>query len=498
MFKFLGRRARAGAVVVVLVGCVAAGIVARWYVRAPRPEAANRPQNTPPAEAAHDEEPAAPTTIEFPHASWPAAALRIEPARSGPLERSIRLTGKVSLDEDRIAHVFPLVEGRVDEVKVRLGDRVKKGDLMVVVRSKEVGQAQLRLYQDRLARDIAEAKDRWTRSVSTNAQTMVRLMREAASIDAIEKELKDRPVGEYRDRLMSAYIAHYRAQKQMERLAPLAGDGSVTGKQLVEAEADLKAARAALDSLLEQIRWDTQQAAAVSEQTVKELATRVAVDETDLKILGFQDKDLADLDPTQLGEAVSHYPVRAPFDGTILSKDVALLERVGPDRQILSVADLSTVWITTDLYEEHLANLEKLDGRTIYVAARARPDRKFEARVFYAGDLVDETTRTIAMRAAADNSAGLLKPGMFVDVEIPVTAALPVVRVPLSAVQEYEGKSFVFVHAGGDTFRRHDVELGLRNADAVEIRSGLKAEEQVVTSGGFFLKSRMLASLLEE
>ena len=404
----------------------------------------------------------------------------------------------MAINEDRIAHVFPLVEGRVDEVKVRLGDRVKKGDLLVVVQSTEVGRAKLRLYQDRLACELAQAKDRWTQAVTANAETMVRLMRQSTPIDEIVKELKDKPVGEYRERLMSAYIARHRAQKQMERLAPLSRDGSVTGKQLVEAEADLNAARAALESLLEQIQQDTRQASAVSAQTVKELATRVAVDETDLRILGLETDDLANLDPTKQGEAISHYPVRAPFDGTILSKDVALLERVGPDRQILSVADLSTVWITADLYEEHLAKLEKLDGRTIFVAAKARPERKFEARVFYAGDVVDEATRTISMRAAADNQERLLKPGMFVDVDIPAAAAGPVVRVPTAAVQEYGGQTFVFVHTGGDSFDRRDVQLGPRNAEAVEIRSGLKPDEQIVTAGGFFLKSRMLSSLLEE
>jgi cobalt-zinc-cadmium efflux system membrane fusion protein len=501
VIRNIGRRARAYMVVGVLGACVALGIGALWYVRSPhhRPHHDAEPNTTAaPSETVEADEPGIPATIHFPKASWSAASLAIEPVRSGQLERSLRLTGKVALNEDRIAHVFPLVEGRVYEVKVRLGDRVKKGDLLVVVQSKEVGQAKLRLYQDRLAHEIARTKDGWTQAVASNAQTMVRLMGESAPIETIEKELKDKPVGEYRDRLMSAYIARYRAEKQMERLAPLSRDGSVTGKQLVEAEADLNAAKATLESLLEQIRQDARQAAAVSAQTVKELATRVAVDETDLKILGFEPAELAELDPTTQGEAVSHYPVRAPFDGTVLSKDVALLERVGPDHQILSVADLSTVWITADLYEEHLAKLEQLDGRTIYVAAKARPEQKFEARVFYAGDVVDETTRTISLRAAAENRSGLLKPGMFVDVEIPASAERPVVRIPLSAVQEYEGRSFVFVHTGGDTFDRRDVELGPRNAEAVEIRAGLKPDERVVTAGGFFLKSRMLASLLEE
>jgi len=443
-------------------------------------------------------DPDVPSSVHLARESWSAAALKVEPVQSGTLERSIKLTGKVTLNEDRVAHIFPLVEGRVDEVKIQFGDKVKRGDLLVVVQSKEVGQAKLRLYQDRLARDFAVTKDRWTQEATANAQTMLRLMRDETPIEKIEQELKNRPVGEYRDRLMSAYIGRYRSRKQMERLSPLAGDGAVTGKQLLEAEAELNATGAALQSIVEQIQHDTQQAAAVSAQAVKELQTRVAVEETELRILGFQADDLTDLDPTVQGVAVSHYPVRAPLDGTVLSKDVVLLERVGPDRQILSIADLSTVWVTADIYEEQLPLLDRLEGRVVRVAGKSRPDETFEARIFYSGDVVDEASRTISMRAIADNREGKLKPGMFVSVDIPASSERPMVRVPLSAVQEHGGKSFVFVYSKDDLFERRDVTLGSRNTELVEVRTGLRRDEQVVTSGGFFLKSRMLASLLEE
>jgi len=427
-----------------------------------------------------------------------SAAIEVQPVHRGILSETIELTGKVTLNEDHVAHVFPLVEGRVDEVKIQFGDKVKKGDLLVVVQSKEVGQAMLQLFQDRLQRDFAVIKDRWTQEVTTNVQAMLTLMREAAPIEAIEKQLTNRPMGEYRDRLMTAYIGQYKSRRQMDRLAPLSEDGVITGKQMLEAEAELNAARATMQSLVEQIQQDAQQASTISSQSVKELQTRVAVDETNLKIIGFDDDDLKTLDPATQGEAVSHYPVYAPFDGTVISKDVVLLERVGPDRQILSIADLATVWVTTNIYEEHLPLLRQLDRQSIRLRSKAWPGRTFEARIFYAGDIVDETTRTISMRAVADNKEGLLKPGMFVNVEFPGFTESEVLQVPLTAIQEYEGKSFVFVHVKDDLFERRDLALGRHNAQAVEISAGLRSGEQVVVNGGFVLKSRMLASLLEE
>jgi cobalt-zinc-cadmium efflux system membrane fusion protein len=98
----------------------------------------------------------------------------------------------------------------------------------------------------------------------------------------------------------------------------------------------------------------------------------------------------------------------------------------------------------------------------------------------------------------AKNEDGRLKPGMFVTVELPDTHAATVLQVPLAAVLEHDGVPFVFQHLGGERFQRRDVELGRRTAEAVEIRSGLTAGDQIVVSGGFALKSRMLSALLEE
>jgi cobalt-zinc-cadmium efflux system membrane fusion protein len=102
------------------------------------------------------------------------------------------------------------------------------------------------------------------------------------------------------------------------------------------------------------------------------------------------------------------------------------------------------------------------------------------------------------MRALADNSEGLLKPGMFLKVSFPNAAPVEVVQVPDTCVMDHEGVSFVFVHKSGDRFERRDVQPGRRTEKWAEVLSGLKAGEQVVVRGGFALKSQMLAELLAE
>lgn len=481
-------------IVFATVACCATALAWWWYVgRRRSPDA----PVTPPPQAELGR-PQLDLRIHFPRGLWPAASLTTEAVRQAALTQTIELTGKVTLDEDRVAHVFPLVEGRIEEVRVRFGDKVKKDQPLVIVHSREVGAAMLQLVQDRLQRDFAVVRDEWTQELTKNVITMLALMRDDVAIERIERELKGRPIGDYRQQLMTAYIARYRAQKQMDRLAPLSDEGAVTGKQLLEAQAELDAARAALQSLIEQLQHEAPHTARESRQKLLELKTRVTVAETNLQILGFRDEDLKQLDPSAQGEAISHYPILAPFDGTIISKDAVLLERVGPERQILSIADLGTVWVTTDIYEEHLPLLKQLVDKRIRLRSKAWPDKVFEAKVFYTGDVVDDSTRTIAMRAQADNADGYLKPGMFVNVELPAGGGEKVLQITPSAVQEHAGKSFVFVAVGDEDFERRDVEIGRRNTDGVEIRSGLRLGETIVTSGGFVLKSKLLAGLLDE
>lgn len=442
-------------------------------------------------------EPAGPTVVQLPQESWAGAGIDMKPAEVAILAQKETLTGKITLNEDRVAHIFPLVSGRVDTVMVGLGDRVKKGQEMAIIESREVGQAMLQLVQDRLQLSFATRRNDWLQQVADNTQSLIGLIRANTPIDQVNAEMHTRPLGDYRQKLMSAYIANDTAKKNLDRLAPLQGQGIVAARQIFEAEAAWTTTRAALLSLLEQSEQDVRQEAIRAEQHVEEIETRLAVDETTLKILGFEDAAITDIDPSQ-GSDLAHCPVPAPFDGTVISKDVALLEHVGPTNQILSVADLGTVWLVADVYEKHMPFLTQVENAEVTFHNAAWPDKTFTAKVFYTGDIVNPDTRTISMRAVADNTDGLLKPGMFVTVDLPGAMKTSVLQVPRSAVFEHGGVPFVFVHAGGDAFERRDITRGRSTATTVEILSGISPGDAVVVSGGFALKSRMLADLLGE
>jgi len=436
--------------------------------------------------------------IEFPRMLWHSAGLSVSSVKNEPLSENLELTGKITLNEERLAHVFPLVDGRVEEVRVQLGQRVKRGDPLVVIQSKEVGTRMLQLFQDRLRLSFAKTKDEWNRNVGANTLALIEEIRAGTEIEEIERKFKARPMGNYREQLMTPYVALFRARVHLDRLTPLSKDGAVAGRQVVEAQSNRDAAKAVLESLLEQVSQDVRQAVQLSEQAVEEARTSATISEANLRILGYSDNDLSQIDPVQQRDTLAHYVVTAPFDGTVISKDVVLMERVGPEQQILTIADLSSVWVTGDIYESQLSLLTQLQGKTIEIFSSVLPQQKFTAQIFYTGDLVQEVTRTLALRAIAENDRGLLKPGMFVTVKLPGLQSADVLQVPTAAIQDYEGQSFVFIQTGDEEFLRKNVTLGRRNRDAVEVLAGIDLHDRVVTEGGFALKSKMLAGLLAE
>lgn len=456
----------------------------------------DRPRATGVAEAAEPKETPADGTVTLPRASWDVAGVTVAKAVAAPLAETVRVTGRVALNEDRVAHVYPLVEGRVEKVEVRFGQEVEAGEVLAVIHSKEVGERKLELVQSRLAREIASLNRDRAAEVNRNAQELIAALEQGVSVEEIESRFRGRPMGGFRERLVTAYAAIAKATADFERLNELTGRGVTAAKDLTTAKAARDAAQAAFAALLDESRFDARQEATAAEYAFREADARVAAGEAALAILGYSQEDIAAIDPAKEGEALSHYPVVAPFDGTILTKDAVLFESVGPDRQLFQIVDLSSVWIVADIFERHLPIVVGLEGKQIAVQSELLPGLATKGTVFFTGETVEEATRTVRLRAVASNPDRQLKPGLFVEVELPAASGDGVVQVPEAAVVEHEGKTFVFIQDGEETFRRRDVTSGRKSDGQIEIVTGLKPGEPVVTGGAFALKSRLLADLM--
>jgi len=430
----------------------------------------------------------------LPKNKWEAANIRIAPARLGEFRETKWVTGKLTVNEDRLAHVYSLVEGRVHTVPVHFGQDIKAGEPLAIIDSKEVGLAKLALTRNRLTAQFAKVNSDWAEKINQNTQALIAALEKQTPITQIDSMFRDKPMGNYRQQLLTVYADLHKSRADYQRLTPLADKGIAAGKTLLAAKAVFEADQATLNGLLEQLKFTAWQQALLASQELERAHQAEAVSRSQLYILGFTDQDLKNIDPASEGEQISHFFIKAPFDGTVIAKNVVLGERVGPDTQMLELADLSTLWVQADIYQQDLPLLGHIDS-TITFRSPLSPQFR-QAKVFYTGDVVDPQTRTARLLALVDNPDRRLKPGMFIQVELPGESRTGVLQVPETAIQSYDKQSFVFVHLGGDQFARRDVVVGSSSAGAVEIREGLQAGESIVVQGGFAVKSEMLKELM--
>jgi len=429
---------------------------------------------------------------------WSVAGLETAPVVFGALAESTWVTGKIALNEERLAHVYPLVEGVVREVKVHFGQEVTAGDVLTVLDSKEVGTAKLELVKNRLAVEFAQINQRWSQTIQENTDSLIKTLDENVPVLEIEERFRDQAMGDYREQLVASYARLNQARADFERIKALYEMKTIAGREFIKAKADFEAATATYEAKLEWIKFASRQQLVAANQKCKEAMTSRSVTESLLLILGYREDEVAQMDPLKQGDQVAHYSMTAPLSGTVIKKDVVLLEHVVPQMQLFQIADLSTIWIHADIFEKDLSLLESLKGKTLDFRAAAYPGRKFEANVTYTGDIVEEQTRAIRLIATADNPEKLLKPGMFVEVRLPKVAATNALLVPESAVQQHAGDLFVFVQRKDDEFGRRRVVRGRAFDGMVEIISGVNEGDNVVIKGGFALKSEMLRELMTE
>ena len=176
----------------------------------------------------------------------------------------------------------------------------------------------------------------------------------------------------------------------------------------------------------------------------------------------------------------------APITGYVLNRNALPNQRVMPDTELYTLVDLSRVWVVADVFE-YEAGLVRL-GQQATVTLASYAGKKVAGRVSNILPQVDPMTRTLKVRIELENPDMLLKPEMFADVEFRM-AAVSRLSAPVEAVLDSGKKKTVFVDRGDGYFEPRVVETGERMGDRVEIRSGLKAGERVVTSGNFLIDS---------
>jgi RND family efflux transporter MFP subunit len=175
----------------------------------------------------------------------------------------------------------------------------------------------------------------------------------------------------------------------------------------------------------------------------------------------------------------------APADGLVLARSISPGQRFERGAEWYRIADLRHAWILADVFQHEAPHLRPGTQATVSL-----PDQRaaIGARVSSVLPQFDGPTRTLKVRLEADNPHYVLRPDMFVDVDLKITLP-PAITVPADAVLDSGVATTVFVERGNGTFEQRAVETGWRLGDRVEIVKGLEHGERIVTAGTFLLDS---------
>jgi len=317
--------------------------------------------------------------------------LAVAPAQAQGTAEKLVLPGIVESNPAATAVVLSPVAGRVLEIKVELGDRVRQGQVLAVIDSPDLAQA----FDD---------NDK--------------------AADALQL-----------------------ANKNLERQ-----------------EGQFKLGTASTRDL-DQARSDHTQAASEYART-----------QTRLRVLGV---------PPDAKTHTRGLPITAPVSGSVTALNIARGNMLNdPTQPLMTVADLSTVWVTALAPEKDVAQVAK--GEDADVQIGAYPDKVLHGKVLFVSDVIEPDSRRNKLRIAFPNPDTALKPNMFATVTL-LGATQTRVTVPTSALLMNNDRTSVFVAVEPWTFERRTVETQLEEGPTVALQSGVKAGEQVVVKGGILL-----------
>jgi len=204
-----------------------------------------------------------------------------------------------------------------------------------------------------------------------------------------------------------------------------------------------------------------------------------------LLALGMEQTDINRLDKTS--KVSNTVQVLAPQDGTVTSLSVKEGSFVKPATEIMSLADLSSVWLQAEVFESQadwVATAQSAEARLNYI-----PGEVFSGRVDYVYPILDPKTRTLQVRLRFDNPQQRLKPNMYARITIFGKSHPGALSIPREALIRGQQNDRVVVALGDGNFTVHEVVSGIESGNWVEIIAGLEAGEEVVTSAQFLIDS---------
>lgn len=213
--------------------------------------------------------------------------------------------------------------------------------------------------------------------------------------------------------------------------------------------------------------------------------SRLAVKEGDTVAKG---DFVLEIESRQIGDPPPKIEFKAPINGTVLDRPIFTGDSVEPETRLLTIADMSDVYVIGRVYEGQVSQVKK--GQTVRVRAEAYPEEIFTGQVEGFTPRLDPETRTLGVRVRVPNQEGKLFPNMRATLDIVVAEAASMIALPHAAVLGEAGNLFVFVQDDKNphVFLRTPVVVGQRDDRHIEIVEGVLPSAHVVTAGNYQLQ----------
>ena len=203
-----------------------------------------------------------------------------------------------------------------------------------------------------------------------------------------------------------------------------------------------------------------------------------------LKQWGIPEQEISRLEST--GQVEQELEIDSPVSGYITEREALPNKYVQPDTRLYTMADLSTVWVFAQVFQNDLGRVR--GGAPAALTVDTYPGHTFPGRVDFIYPDIDPATRTARTRLIFPNPGLTLTPGMFVNVDLKLPMGRQLV-IPASGVLQSGTRQIAFVDQGDGNLEPREIELGARVGDEFIVLKGLKAGERIVTSANFLIDS---------
>ncbi|ELR98943.1 efflux RND transporter periplasmic adaptor subunit [Gloeocapsa sp. PCC 73106] len=396
--------------------------------------------------------------------------ITVEPVTRKYLDVGLKTTGQIETLPGKQVEVTTPVEGaKIVELLVVPGDKVESGQPVAILSSPEL--VELRVSSEE-KRAEAEADLQQAQADLAQAQQNYQKFTDIASAEIAQAQSE-----------LSF------AQEKYEKDNQLSESGALPRRDALESQTEYKEAQTNLARALS--RRDVIDAEAQLKRA--QAAVEVAKSRLQLSDSVYQTR-LAQLGTSSNNEGL--VTVTAPITGRVADREVTLGQSFQDSgSKLMTIVDDSSVYAIANIYEKDLDKVKT--GQQVRLTVASGGDRTFTGSITALGAMVEGETRIVPVRAQIDNSEGVLKPGMFAELEVLTDqTATTILVIPNSALVEANGKQLVYLQ-NGNAFQGIEVTVGQTSGDLVEIKKGLFEGDKIVTQRALQLYAQSLRTVPE-